>query len=58
MIKGANINSKDKYDLWTPLHCACYFGNLSLVSLFIKSGALLMATTRGMFPIGKKLIRY
>lgn len=32
-------------DGWTPLHSACYFGNLSLASLLLKSDSKVLVVT-------------
>jgi ankyrin len=44
--RGANVNTR-RNDHWTPLHAACYAGNLEIVRLLLDHGADLEANAEG-----------
>ena len=43
MIGGCDVNNQDKYNM-TPLHFACKTGNLEMVEMLLKHGALMKVT--------------
>lgn len=66
---GADVNAKDKYNI-TPLHKACYYGNIEFVKLFLQNDAdvnvkdklrdtpLQMTRDNGKVEIAKLLFEY
>ena len=42
---GANIEAKDQYNQWTPVHIACQYGHLPVVQYLIEKGTNIEAKT-------------
>src|SRR5579872_915193 len=45
-----NVNTREKYKCWTPLHRATYHGDLKSIEILLNSGALIMKDSDGKFP--------